>query len=51
MACSSSGFICICPPKSIDLDAHNKLHRADHAAELHAELEFVDTAGVINDST
>jgi hypothetical protein len=40
MLLSSSGFVCICPQKSVELGQDSKLHRADHQAELHNELEF-----------
>ena len=40
MLISSSGFVCICPPKSVELGQDSKLHRADHQAELHQEVEF-----------
>lgn len=40
MLMQQSGFVCICPPKSVELGSDAKLHRSDHQAELHAELEF-----------
>lgn len=34
------GFVVVCPTKSVALGGDGALHREDHTAELHAELEF-----------
>jgi hypothetical protein len=36
----ASGFLCICPVKSVELGDDGAFHKAEHTAELHAMLEF-----------
>lgn len=38
----------ICPKKEVELGADKLIHRADHAAELKAEIEFPCSKAVTN---
>ena len=38
-------FVCVCPPKSLELGSDGHLHRGDHVAELEAELRDVSNPG------
>ena len=38
-------FVCVCPPKSLELGSDGHLHRGDHVMELEAELRDVANPG------
>lgn len=49
MLATSGGFVAILPKKEVELGADRLLHRADHAAELAAEISFEAAKAVTNE--
>jgi hypothetical protein len=49
MLATGGGFVAICPKKEVELGADKLIHRADHAAELQAEIEFACSKATSND--
>jgi hypothetical protein len=41
----NGNFVCICPPKTLELGEDNQLHRAVHTLELQRELHDIDFNG------